>query len=113
MELEKKEENGFFRLKINGEVDASSSLELDKEIRALLDARKQNLLFDCTNLSYISSAGLGVFVSYVQTFKEKKGKFALSTLQPDVKDVFRLLGLDQVLTILDQEKEAIAYLNEK
>lgn len=97
---------------IEGDVDASSSIHLDSAIKNALEEEQHRILFDCTNLNYISSAGLGVFVSYIKDFKERSGKFAFASMHPEVLNVFRMLGLHDVLFISKTEEEAISYLNE-
>jgi len=112
MELNTTKESTFYRISITGEVDASSSIHLDEAIGKALDENQTKILFDCEKLDYISSAGLGVFVSYVKDFKERTGKFALTSLKPDVHNVFKMLGLHEILHIAETETGAIQYLNE-
>ena len=112
MEIRTKKEDAFYRISINGEVDASSSIHLDEAIKGALEEEQNKILFDCGGLEYISSAGLGVFVSYVKDFKERGGKFALTSLKPDVFNVFKMLGLHEILHIEEAEPNAIQYLNE-
>jgi len=112
MEINKAAETGFYRIAIAGEVDASSSIHLDETISGALEENQLKILFDCSKLEYISSAGLGVFVSYVKDFKDRAGKFAFSSLSPEVFNVFKMLGLHEVLHIGESESAAIAYLHE-
>ena len=106
-----KEDEGRYIMVINGEVDASSSIHLDN---ALGEAMKvnENILVDCTDLKYISSAGLGVFMSYIQEMKELNIKLVLFGLSEKVKNVFQILGLDQLLTMEDTLEEAKRILND-
>jgi len=112
MEILATQESSFYRISIKGDVDASSSIHLDEAIGKALEENKTKILFDCKELDYISSAGLGVFVSYVKDFKECSGKFAFASLKPDVYNVFKMLGLHEILQIDETENSAVAYLNE-
>jgi len=112
MEINTATDSGIYRISISGDVDASSSIHLDEAINSALEENQLKILFDCSNLDYISSAGLGVFVSYVKDFKDRAGKFAFSSLSPEVLNVFKMLGLHEVLHIGDTENAAIDYLNE-
>jgi anti-sigma B factor antagonist len=112
MEILTTQENSFYRIGIKGEVDASSSIHLDEAIGKALEADQLKILFDCAELDYISSAGLGVFVSYVKDFKQRAGKFAFAGLKPEVFNVFKMLGLHEILHIGETENSAIQYLNE-
>lgn len=97
-------------LHVRGEVDASSSIVVDEALHNELQAGTPKILVDCSGLSYISSAGLGVFMSYIQEFEEKQIKFALYGLDDKVKSVFQILGLDQLLPLHNSKEEAKQYV---
>lgn len=97
---------------INGDVDASSSIYLDKAITDAIEDNFKNILIDCSNLNYISSAGLGVFMSYIQDFETKGINLIIFGLSEKVKNVFQILGLDQLLQIVDSEEKAKLVIND-
>ena len=105
-------EEGTKVIKIVGDVDASSSIQLDNEIQKAVDEGCKKILFDCEELNYISSAGLGVFMSYIQHFNENQIKTGLFGLSDKVKNVFQILGLDQLLYIGKTKDEAKSYVDE-
>jgi anti-sigma B factor antagonist len=105
-------ENDFTILNINGEVDASSSIQLDESLGSIVSNGDPKILIDCGGLNYISSAGLGVFMSYIEDVKTKNIKMALFGLNDKVMNVFEILGLDQLLTIVNTKKEAVSRINE-
>ena len=107
MEISSVLEEGNYVIAINGDVDASSSILLDEAIGKAVEEGQQYLLIDCLNLSYISSAGLGVFMSYIEEIKEKNIRMVLFGLSDKVKNVFKVLGLDQLLNIKDTKDQAI------
>jgi len=93
-----------------GEVDASSSIQLDKAINDSISGGSKKIMVDCEKLDYISSAGLGVFMSYIDEMKKKKIKFVVTGLNEKVRHVFEILGLDQLLKIADTKEKGINYL---
>ena len=99
-------------LVINGDVDASSSIQLDELLKEAVDACPGNLLVDGTHLNYISSAGLGVFMSYIEDLKTREIKMVIFGLNEKVHNVFEILGLDQLLDVVTEKKEALKLLNE-
>jgi anti-sigma B factor antagonist len=105
-------ENDISTLIITGEIDASSSIQLDDSLGAVVGSGTSKILINCTDLNYISSAGLGVFMSYIEEINSKNIKMAIFGLSEKVKNVFDILGLDQLLTIVDTEKEALKVVNE-
>ncbi|NMM46818.1 STAS domain-containing protein [Marinigracilibium pacificum] len=112
LEISTKKNDGIYHVIITGEVDASSSIELDKQISMALDKGEGKLLIDCSGLSYISSAGLGVFMSYVEPMESDGRKMVICGLNNKVFNTFEILGLHQVLTIKSNEQDAKSYLNE-
>jgi len=108
IDIKTSESNGYLLMKVIGEVDASSSIELDDAIRGVIEGGPQNLVVDCTNLDYISSAGLGVFMSYIEEFRKHEANLVIFGLNAKVRNVFEILGLDQLLTIRETEDEAKA-----
>ncbi|MEQ8336483.1 MAG: STAS domain-containing protein [Cyclobacteriaceae bacterium] len=106
VEISTKEETDYCLIEVNGEVDASSSIELDDAIKAALE-KKLNLLIDLQNLDYISSAGLGVFISYLEEFKENERKMILFGLKPKVREVFEILGLQHIIKMVETKSEGI------
>ena len=111
IEIKKERENNYLLLSVNGEVDASSSIHLDKAIRESFDDGSKQILIDCTNLNYISSAGLGVFMSYIEEINQNAINFILFGLTEKVLKVFGILGLDQLLNIKADKEAAIAEIN--
>ncbi len=91
---------------IDGEVDASSSIHLDEAMQQAVAMNARRILVDCKNLRYISSAGLGVFMSYIEELENKKTQLILFRMPEKVYKVFEILGLHQLLTIVDTEEEA-------
>ena len=102
----------ILQLTVDGEVDASSSIHLDNAIRKAMEEGRQKIVVDCRGLNYISSAGLGVFMSYLEDFKDKGVKFVVYGLQDKVKHVFELIGLENLLNIVSSEQEAEEFLND-
>jgi anti-sigma B factor antagonist len=105
-------ENDITTLNINGEVDASSSIQLDESLGGIVSNGDPIILINCGGLNYISSAGLGVFMSYIEDVNAKNIKMALFGLNDKVMNVFEILGLDQLLTIVNTKKEAVSRINE-
>lgn len=111
IEISSTSENNYLVLSVEGEADASSSIELDKRIREAFEEGIPNILVDCTNLNYISSAGLGVFMSYIEEINQKSITFIIFGLSEKVAKVFGILGLDQLLNIKSTKEEALAEIN--
>jgi anti-sigma B factor antagonist len=112
MEISTSHEGSMHIIAVNGDLDASSSITLDRAIAEAVSANKNNIVIDCNQLNYISSAGLGVFMSYLQDFQDKNISLLLFGLNEKVMNVFEILGLDQLLTIVPSKEEARMLVND-
>ncbi|MEQ8554314.1 MAG: STAS domain-containing protein [Cyclobacteriaceae bacterium] len=111
VKIEKKPETDFQLIEVTGEIDASSSIELDNALKSASD-EYTSILINLEGLDYISSAGLGVFISYLEDLKKRQIKLVIYGLQEKVKEVFAILGLQHLMNIADTKTEALALLNE-
>lgn len=111
MKLTNQKENDYFILGIEGDLDASSCIVLDNAISDAVSKGEKKIIIDCSQLNYISSAGLGVFMSYLQDFENNRISMALFNLSEKVKNVFQILGLDQLIKIVNSKEEAKAIVN--
>lgn len=98
---------------IEGDLDASSCLQLDQAISSAVENGEKKILVNCENLNYISSAGLGVFMSYIEHFETNNVIMVIYGLSEKVKNVFTILGLDTLLPITDTKSEALNYNHSK
>ena len=110
VEIKNSLDNDIYTIQVIGEVDASSSIYLDESISEATNSYSK-IMVNCEQLDYISSAGLGVFMSYINDMDEKGITLVIYGLSDKVRHVFQILGLDQLLKITDNEGEAKQLIN--
>jgi anti-sigma B factor antagonist len=106
MDIQTKIENQIFEILVEGEIDASSSIHLDNAMETAFSDHKK-IMVNLEKLDYISSAGLGVFIARLQEIGEKNVQLILFGLNDKVRQVFNILGLEDLLNIVTDRKEAI------
>lgn len=109
--IKRMQEDGADIIALIGEIDASSSIELDLAIAKSVGEGYTKILVDCGALEYISSAGLGVFMSYIEEFADRDIKMVLYGMNEKVSNTFSILGLNELLKIgkdKGQAKQMIA-----
>ena len=104
--IKRMQEDGADVIALNGEIDASSSIELDLAIAKSVGEGFTKILVDCGALEYISSAGLGVFMSYIEEFKDRDIRMVLYGMSERVANTFSILGLNELLQIGKDKVEA-------
>ena len=88
--IKRLQEDGADVIVLIGEIDASSSIELDLAIAKSVGEGFKKILVDCGALEYISSAGLGVFMSYIEEFKDRDIRMVLFGMSEKVANTFSL-----------------------
>jgi anti-sigma B factor antagonist len=107
-----REENRISIVELKGYLDAHTAPELEKALQQLMSNKKFNIIVNCRDLNYISSAGLGVFMAFIEDVRQQRGDIKLSNMSPKVYNVFDLLGFPILYEIFNDEKEAISKFTE-
>ncbi len=98
-------------LYLTGFLDLHTVPKFEQAIQALLDEKKYTILVNLKDLDYISSAGLGVFMGFIEEIRENGGDIKLSNLSERVFKVFDLLGFPALFKIFNEEEEAVSQFN--
>ena len=97
MVIEKNSADGKLVLKPIGRIDTVTAPELAKMV--VLDGVKE-LEFDLSEVDYISSAGLRIFLGSQQKMTASGGKMVLSGVRPIVKEIFDIVGFSDEFTFI-------------
>ena len=100
-------------LALEGFVDAHTAPEFERAIQAEVDAGRVRLVVNCRELTYISSAGLGVFMGFVEEVRERGGDIKICGLVPKVQQVFELLGFHKIYELEDDRPAAVRRFAER
>ena len=107
-----REGEGVSVIELKGYLDAHTAPDLETAFQKLLTEKKYNVVVNCRDLSYISSAGLGVFMAYVEDIRKNFGDIKLTNMSPKVYNVFDLLGFPILYEIYKDEHEAVSRFKE-
>ena len=94
-------------LYLEGFLDAHTAPELEVQLEKLIEEGRYNIVVNFKDLNYISSAGLGVFMGYIETIRTHGGDIKMSNMTPKIFRVFDLLGFPTLYNIVDDEAEAV------
>ena len=97
MEINKQADGGKLTLTLNGRLDTMTSPDLEAVLKESLCGVTE-LVFDCTDLEYISSAGLRVLLG-AQKVMNNAGKMMIRNVNEPVMEVFEVTGFTDVFTI--------------
>jgi len=101
-------------LRLKGFLDAHTAPDLERVIQKLIDEKRFKIIVNFKELNYISSAGLGVFMGFIEEVRNNGGDIKLTNMNPKIFRVFDLLGFPTLYEIRDDESQALeSFTNQK
>ena len=97
--IEIKENNGGMLAILNGRLDTPAAVKAQQEIGPLLENADKEIVFDCTNLEYISSSGLRLFLTIRKEASVKGGKVIIENINDEIRKVFMMTGFFNLFEI--------------
>ena len=82
-----------------GELNTMTTTEQADELQQVLNISDKALIIDCSELEYISSAGLRFFMQLKKASEAKGGSIRIAHLNEDVADIFSMSGFLNIFTI--------------
>ncbi|MCX6283693.1 MAG: STAS domain-containing protein [Bacteroidetes bacterium] len=95
----------YLVFEIEGRIDGLTSSTLDKLFEQAADDGNHKLIADFSSVSYISSAGLRVFIHAQKKLRPVGGEVILLSMQEAALDVFRVSGLQNLFRIINSLDE--------
>ena len=99
MIIEIKEQDGGMKAILNGRLDTPAAVKAQQEIGPLLENADKEIVFDCTNLEYISSSGLRLFLTIRKEASVKGGKIIIENINDEIRKVFMMTGFFNLFEI--------------
>ena len=97
---------------LRGYLDAHTAPVLENTFTELIGRKKYSIVVNFKDLSYISSAGLGVFMAFIEKIRENGGDIKLAGMSDKVYNIFDLLGFPLLYEIFKNEDDAVKKFNE-
>jgi len=107
LEVKSKEMGGVSVVYLKGYLDAHTAPDFEKVLRDLIDQDRFCLVVNLSELHYIASAGVGVFMGFIEEIRSKGGDIKLAEPTEKVFRVFDLLGFHLLYDICRKEEEAL------
>ena len=89
-------EDGYAVIHLEGAVDAHTAPKFEEAVQAVIEQGQHKIIVDCEKLTYISSAGLGVFMGFIEDVRELGGDIKICGLSEKVKQPFDILGFESL-----------------
>ena len=101
---------GYYVVILNGRLDGKTYKDCEEKITALLIPEAKTMIFDLSNLDYISSMGLRIVIKAIKFIEGNNGGVYIINMQPQIEKVFEIANLLREVTLLASRKEADDYV---
>ncbi len=92
--------DGTVRIAVIGQLTVSSRDLFKQAFVDRLDAGTRSFVLDCCAMGYVDHSGLGAIISVAKKIREKQGTFRVEGLNEDLRTLFELTKLDQLVPIV-------------
>lgn len=87
-----KEQDGNLVVLLEGRLDTPAAPQVEKDLTSLNDNNGQDIILDCTKLTYISSSGLRLFLGMMKIAKIKGSHVYITGINNEIRNVFAMTG---------------------
>ena len=92
-------ENGFWDVSLQGELDVSTADKLKEHLHNLEDEKILDMKINLENLDYIDSTGLGAMIGVLKKLKTDNKEIYIINPKSNVKKIFTITGLDKIFKV--------------
>lgn len=100
-------QDGILVIGLPERFDTNSAPDVEADLKILMNSSFQNMLFDCSHMVYIASAGIRVLLITTKTLMKSGKKVAFCSLRPNVRQVFEIGGFTRIFSIYDSQNTAL------
>ncbi len=97
--LESKNTDEFLVLYPMGELDVYNTKKFKEKSIKLYEKDKKDILFDCKDLEYLDSTGLGSLIFILKEVEKNNNKIVIENLNPQIMKLFKITKLEDMFEI--------------
>jgi anti-sigma B factor antagonist len=92
----------------NGRIDSYTAPELEKVFNEITEAGRFKIVFDLSDVTFVSSKGWWVMIdSQKKCRRYKRGELVLTNIRPEIRESLHLVGMDTYFKIFDDVTAAV------
>ncbi len=77
---------------LQGRLDTAVSAQVQADLKPLIEQASDTVVLDCSQLEYISSSGLRIFLMLRKEASSKGGKVIIRGISNEIRAVFMMTG---------------------
>jgi len=94
-------------VKTSGRISSLTAPELEEAFGAILEGKKYGIVFDMSEIEFISSRGLWVLLETQKACRKSKGELVLSNVPENIQGTFDLAGMKHFFKFYDDILSAV------
>jgi len=98
-------------VKLAGSLDSANLPDVEKMLNTLVMEGWTRIVLNAEKVDYISSLGVGVFLSFQSKLENCAGMMVLAAPSEPIRQILNVLGLTSVVPVVDTVDEGIKYLS--
>ena len=83
----------------SGRLDTAAAIPTAEAVKPLMDVENKEIILDCSELEYISSSGLRIFLSIRKEAATHGSKVIVRSINADIRQVFMMTGFISLFEI--------------
>lgn len=99
-------------VRLRGTIETTNAAGLEEMLEQVISDQCYRIVVDLGAVTYVSSAGWGIFISEIKRIRRNDGDMKLAAMVPEVREVFDLLEFNSILKPFDDTASAISDFEE-
>jgi len=97
----------IFRIEAGKRINMDNSNELWIFLKTLIEGGAKKMLLDLGKTEFIDSSGIGVLINSAKLLRQKKGDIVLSGASSEIRDIFKIINLQDFIRLYKTDVEAL------
>ncbi len=92
-------------VKLIGSIDSVSTQNVEEYLTNLLNSETKFIIIDFSEVSFISSAGIGILLGTVSSLRQRGGDLIFMKIPSEISDIFEILNISDYFVIVGSIEE--------
>jgi anti-sigma B factor antagonist len=97
----------IFKIELPQKIDIDHSKDLWIFLKTLISGGALKIYIDLKSLTYIDSSGIGVLINAAKLIRKNNGDIILANVSGEIKDIFKVINLENFIKIYNSEVDAV------
>lgn len=96
-----------FKVNFPAKVSIDTSRDYWIFLKTIIEGGARKIVVDFRSTEYIDSSGIGVLIRAAKLIKPNNGDLAVSGINNEIKDIFKMINLQNIINIYNSDIEAV------